>query len=69
MLFTWDTNNVCLVFRSWRIHNTFTLVLALLGTVALGAGYELVRELTRQYEASVNRKLDSMPRKYTVHCT
>lgn len=55
MLFTWNTENLCLVFRWWHITTTFSLLLSLLGVVALSAGYEYLRELTRRYEASVDR--------------
>jgi hypothetical protein len=53
MLFTWDTNNLCIVFRSWHIHNTLTLILSLLAIVALGAGYEALRDFSRRYDARI----------------
>ncbi|KAF2146605.1 uncharacterized protein K452DRAFT_304555 [Aplosporella prunicola CBS 121167] len=53
MLFTWDTTDLCIVFRQWHIGSAFGLVVSLLAVAALAAGYELVRELTRRYEASV----------------
>lgn len=51
MLFTWDTTNLCIVFKEWRVTGTLSLVWSLLGVVVLTAGYELVRELSRRYEA------------------
>ncbi|KAF8424690.1 Ctr copper transporter family-domain-containing protein [Tirmania nivea] len=57
MLFTWSTENLCLVFRWWHISSTFSLIMSLLGVVALSAGYEFLRELTRRLEA----RLDSTP--------
>jgi len=54
MLFTWNTQDLCLVFRWWHVSDTFTLVLSLLGVVALSAGYEFLRELARRYEARVD---------------
>lgn len=51
MLFTWDTTNLCIIFRQWRISGVTSLILSLLAVVALTAGYEFVREMSRQYEA------------------
>ncbi|KAI9749560.1 MAG: hypothetical protein M1815_002429 [Lichina confinis] len=51
MLFTWDTTNLCIVFRQWRITGAASLVFSLLAVAALTAGYEFVREMSRQYEA------------------
>ena len=51
MLFTWDTSNLCIVFKWWRIEGFFSLVVSLAAVVIISAGYELVRELSRRYEA------------------
>jgi solute carrier family 31 (copper transporter), member 1 len=64
MLFTWDTNNLCIIFRQWHITSTVSLVFSLLGVVALTAGYELVRELSRRYEASSAEYMNKLPRKH-----
>lgn len=56
MLFTWNTKNLCIIFRWWRVSNTFTLILSLLGVVALTAGYEAIRSGSRRYEAYVEKK-------------
>jgi copper transporter 1 len=64
MLFTWSTENLCIVFRGWRIHNTWTLFWSLFGIVALTAGYELVREISRRYETACAERLENMPRKF-----
>ncbi|KAK7725075.1 copper transpport protein [Botryosphaeria dothidea] len=53
MLFTWDTTDLCIVFRSWHVGSTWSLIVSLFGVVVLCAGYELVREVSRRYEASV----------------
>ncbi|KAG9685126.1 Ctr copper transporter, partial [Aureobasidium melanogenum] len=63
MLFTWDTNNLCIVFKSWRITSTMSLIWSLVGVMLLTAGYELVREISRRYEAKVQREIDDMPRR------
>ncbi|KAH3936633.1 copper transporter [Parastagonospora nodorum] len=51
MLFTWDTTDLCIVFRGWRITGTGSLIVSLLAIVLLTAGYEAVREASRRYEA------------------
>jgi hypothetical protein len=58
MLFTWDTTDLCIVFRSWHISGTFSLVVALIGIILLTAGYEAVREASRRYEAHSNKALE-----------
>jgi copper transporter 1 len=63
MLFTWDTQNLCIVFKSWRVTSTMSLFWSLLGVMALTAGYELIREISRRYEAKVQREIDDMPSK------
>jgi copper transporter 1 len=66
MLFTWSTDNLCIVFRSWRITSTFSLLLSLLAIVALTAGYEALRESSRRYEERVARRIESVSRKYLL---
>ncbi|TPX18461.1 uncharacterized protein E0L32_011646 [Thyridium curvatum] len=66
MLFTWDTNNLCIVFRQWHIRSTAGLVFSLIAVIAIGAGYEALREAIRRYEHRLNSRADAAPRKYTV---
>jgi len=67
MLFTWSTQDLCIVFRGWHITNTFTLIVSLLLIVALGAGYEAVREASRRYEAATEARLTRITQgTYTV---
>ncbi|KAI0868603.1 Ctr copper transporter family-domain-containing protein [Hypoxylon argillaceum] len=68
MLFTWDTTNLCIVFRQWHVTGATSLVFSLLAIVAICAGYEALREGTRRYElwlstkeASYNRYQDNDP--------
>jgi len=58
MLFTWNTENLCIVFKQWRITGTLSLLISILAIMALCAGYELVRDLARRYENSVESKQD-----------
>ncbi|GAB7364188.1 hypothetical protein MBLNU230_g4739t1 [Neophaeotheca triangularis] len=62
MIFTWDTENLCIIFSSWRITSTFSLILSLAAVVALTAGYEAVRELSRRYEERQVASMENMPR-------
>ena len=50
MLFTWDTTNLCIIFRQWHVTGSASLVFSLLAVVAICAGYEALREGTRKYE-------------------
>jgi copper transporter 1 len=62
MLFTWDTTDLCVVFRQWRITSTLSLVVSLVAVVAICAGYEALREGIRRYEAALSRRIDTVPR-------
>lgn len=62
MLFTWDTRNLCIVFRWWHIRSTPGLFLSLLAVVIFGAGYEALREGIRRYEAQTS--LRAVPREF-----
>ncbi|MCJ1451807.1 hypothetical protein MMC28_002147 [Mycoblastus sanguinarius] len=67
MLFTWDTTNLCIVFRWWHITSTFTLLVSLLCVAILTAGYEFVREISRRYENNSAEYVNSLPRKGSGH--
>ncbi|KAL1845260.1 hypothetical protein VTK73DRAFT_785 [Phialemonium thermophilum] len=66
MLFTWDTNNLCIVFRWWHVTNLASLIASLLAIVALVAGYEALREAIRRYETWVNKRAETAPQSATV---
>ena len=61
MLFTWDTTNLCIVFRQWHIRSTASLVFSLAAVVLLAVGYEGLRALSRRYELAVARHVASLP--------
>lgn len=65
MLFTWDTTNLCIVFPSWRVTGTLSLIVSLLAVVALTAGYEAIREVSRRYEERQDAKVREAPRKFS----
>ncbi|RWA13262.1 hypothetical protein EKO27_g1873 [Xylaria grammica] len=56
MLFTWDTTNLCIVFRQWHVTGSASLIFSLLAIVAICAGYEALREGTRKYELWLSNK-------------
>ncbi|KAJ4861108.1 ctr copper transporter family domain-containing protein [Trichoderma breve] len=62
MLFTWDTTNLCIVFRQWHIRSNTSLVLSLIAVVLIGIGYEFLRSVSRRYEASLAARLETVPR-------
>ncbi|KAI9745319.1 MAG: hypothetical protein M1818_001599 [Claussenomyces sp. TS43310] len=66
MLFTWDTTNLCLVFRWWHVRSTAGLLFSLLAVVLLAAGYEALREASRRYETWVEQKGAELPRRNQV---
>ncbi|KAH6606499.1 hypothetical protein Trco_005652 [Trichoderma cornu-damae] len=61
MLFTWDTTNLCIVFRQWHIRSNASLVLSLVALVLIGIGYEALRSVSRRYEASLAARLETVP--------
>lgn len=61
MLFTWDTNNLCIVFKQWHIRSTPGLLFSLIAVVLIGMGYEALRAGTRRYEVIMDRRLNSTP--------
>lgn len=67
MLFTWDPTYLCIIFHWWHVRSTFTLLLSLVAVAFLTAGYELVREISRRYEASSSEYTNSLPSK--CHCS
>ena len=63
MLFTWDTTNLCIIFRWWHVTSTFTLLISLVAVAILTAGYEVVREVSRKYDNSSAEYANSLPSK------
>ncbi|OJJ48554.1 hypothetical protein ASPZODRAFT_62843 [Penicilliopsis zonata CBS 506.65] len=57
MLFTWSTKDLCIVFSQWHITGPLSLLVSLVAIVLLTAGYEGVRNVTRQYEATHTQRL------------
>lgn len=67
MLFTWDTNNLCIVFKQWHIRSTPGLLFSLIAVVLIGMGYEALRAGTRRYEVIMDRRLNSTPSESPCH--
>nr|OQO30581.1 hypothetical protein B0A51_01207 [Rachicladosporium sp. CCFEE 5018] len=60
MLFTWSTENLCIVFSSWRVTSSASLIISLAAIVALTAGYEALREASRRYEMRLEQRVEGM---------
>lgn len=65
MLFTWDTNNLCIVFEQWHIRTTPGLIGSLIAVVLIAMGYEALRATSRQYERSIDARVESTPSEST----
>jgi solute carrier family 31 (copper transporter), member 1 len=61
MLFTWETKNLCIIFKQWHVRGPTSLVFSLLAIVALCAGYEALREASRRYESWVAKEQEAVP--------
>jgi copper transporter 1 len=66
MLFTWNTQDLCIVFRWWHVSSTLSLLVSLLAVVALGAAYEALRSASRRYETFVDKRQEELPSKHTL---
>lgn len=66
MLFTWNTENLCIIFSEWRVTGTWSLIVSILAVMALTAGYEAVREGSRRYEARQAAIIEGLPRKFAL---
>jgi copper transporter 1 len=62
MIFTWDTTDLCIVFRQWHIRSTGSLIFSLAAVLLLAVGYEGLRSVSRKYEAAMAQRVQSMPR-------
>ena len=61
MLFTWDTRNLCIIFRWWHIQTTGGLIFSLLAIVALTGFYEAIRAGSRRYEKWAAKRTQDIP--------
>ncbi|KAJ5712723.1 hypothetical protein N7493_009191 [Penicillium malachiteum] len=59
MIFTWSSENLCIIFRQWRITGPLSFFVSLLLIVLLTAGYEGVRNITRKYEVAHAQRLSA----------
>ncbi|KAI9897457.1 hypothetical protein N3K66_007313 [Trichothecium roseum] len=69
MLFTWDTTNLCIVFRQWHVRSTTSLLASLVAVVLLAMGYEAIRSASRKYEAAVSRRIEALPNESVTEST
>jgi copper transporter 1 len=59
MLFNWSSENLCIIFRSWRITGPVSFFFSLVAIVILTAGYEGIRSMTRKYETAHAQRLSA----------
>jgi solute carrier family 31 (copper transporter), member 1 len=57
MLFTWSSKNLCIIFHQWRVTGPVTLILSLVAVALLTAGYEGVRQISKNYEQSHDARM------------
>ncbi|ORX99445.1 Ctr copper transporter [Basidiobolus meristosporus CBS 931.73] len=62
MVFNWDYENLCVVFRWWRITSFSTLLISFVLVFALTASYEMLRDYTRNWERKVQLSLQNRSR-------
>lgn len=62
MLFTWDTTNLCIVFKQWHIRGTPSLIVSLLAVVVLCAGFEALRAFCSRYDTWTAQRAEELPR-------
>ncbi|KAG2196994.1 hypothetical protein INT47_006941 [Mucor saturninus] len=46
MLFNWQIENTCVVFRWWHIHGPISLIMSCIAIFLIAAGYEWIRAYT-----------------------
>ncbi|KAJ5289201.1 hypothetical protein N7478_002231 [Penicillium angulare] len=59
MIFTWSSENLCIIFRQWRITGPLSFFFSLILIVLLTAGYEGIRNITRKYESAHTRRINA----------
>jgi len=61
MIFTWNTQNLCVVFDWWQIKGPLSLIFTLVAVALLTAGYEAIREASRRYDAKSAEGVNRLP--------
>jgi len=61
MLFTWDTSNLCIVFRWWHVRGTASLLMSLVAVICVTAAYEALRAGSRRYERLLLKSQSDVP--------
>lgn len=62
MLFTWDTKNLCIVFKQWHVRGTPSLIASLLAVVLLCVGFEALRAFCSRYDTWTAQRVEELPR-------
>lgn len=50
MLFTWNTKNLCVVFKWWHVRTRMDLILTFIAVIVLGMGYEYLKSLSAKLD-------------------
>ncbi|KAF9438281.1 hypothetical protein BGZ76_008846 [Entomortierella beljakovae] len=50
MLFNWSTENLCVVFESWKINSPAALIFSCIIIIGMAASYEALRAQSRCFE-------------------
>ncbi|CAL1204409.1 unnamed protein product [Candida parapsilosis] len=50
MLFTWDWNNSCIVFKWWHVKTFYGFIISMVAITLLSSGYELVKGMVTNWE-------------------
>ncbi|KFY31127.1 hypothetical protein V493_01374 [Pseudogymnoascus sp. VKM F-4281 (FW-2241)] len=69
MLFTWSTQDLCIIFRSWHITGPLTLTLSLFAIVGIVAAFEALRATTARYDALLLKRRDELPHEEPAETT
>ncbi|KAK9478218.1 Ctr copper transporter family-domain-containing protein [Lipomyces japonicus] len=59
MLFTWNSEDLCIVFEWWHIRTGFGFFVSLIAIVLLSMGYEYARNLVANLEADLESSSSS----------
>ncbi|KAK8114422.1 Ctr copper transporter family-domain-containing protein [Apiospora kogelbergensis] len=62
MLFTWDTTDLCILWKGWHIRGPVSLVFSLLAIVLFCASFEWFRITIREKDADGTRLAETVPR-------
>lgn len=69
MLFTWDTTDLCILWKGWHIRGPVSLVFSLLAIVLFCASFEWFRITIREKDADGTRLAETVPSEFSLPFT